>query len=420
VTTAPLRSLGASALALALLAALALAHPNDLAPGPPTSYAEAVQRMRQQIRWIEEAHRNGDFGDVSLHAAELASLARAVPALSIGHSNAFADSGVGRIMQAGARIGVAATETQQAADRRDAESVAHQGPRFAELLAELDAYVPKQFVCPMHCEVGKVYDRPGVCPVCGMHLQLVTSDKYSVEVQPSRSPVRARVPVDLDFQIKDPAGFDATRLQVVHEKLLHLMIVSYDLADFEHVHPTPEAHGRFTLRHVFRSGGRYVLFHDFTPDSVGMQVVPVELAVEGSERAPTPLVVDDQERKRADGLEVALEHGPLMPGRECTMTFALERGGKPVTDLQPYLGVMGHLVMISEDRASFVHSHPLASSVGSGPRVEFKVRFERTGLYKAWGQFQRHGRVITVPFVVRVSADGRGGNDPAGATNVSR
>lgn len=27
-----------------------------------------------------------------------------------------------------------------------------------------------QFICPMKCEVGKVYDQPGICPVCNMHL----------------------------------------------------------------------------------------------------------------------------------------------------------------------------------------------------------------------------------------------------------
>jgi Cu2+-exporting ATPase len=26
------------------------------------------------------------------------------------------------------------------------------------------------FYCPMHCEGEKTYDKPGNCPVCGMHL----------------------------------------------------------------------------------------------------------------------------------------------------------------------------------------------------------------------------------------------------------
>lgn len=413
---ARLRFLWIAALIVAPRTVPVLAHPTDLSPGPPKTYSAAVQRIRETMRGIEEARQKGDLADAGIHAGELADLARLIPALSVSVTSALEDSAVGRIMLGGARIGAAALEAQQAVGLSDPERLARQASHFPALLAELDAYVPKQYVCPMHCEVGKTYGRPGSCPLCGMHLQMITTDRYSVEVTPSRTPIKPRSKVDLDFQIKDPAGFDATKLQVVHEKLLHLMIVSSDLSYFDHVHPVPGKDGRFTLRHAFPSGGRYSLFHDFTPDSVGMQVVSVELAVEGAERPRATLAVDDEQTKRVDGYDVMLSHTPLLPATDCTMTFTLRRGGKPVTDLEPFLGAMGHLVMISEDRASFVHSHPREQTPVMGPSVAFNMRFERTGLYKAWGQFQRRGRVITVPFVVRVSADGRGGNEPIGAT----
>src|SRR5690606_37303231 len=32
-----------------------------------------------------------------------------------------------------------------------------------------------QYVCPMDCENGKVYDKPGRCPVCKMNLQTAES-----------------------------------------------------------------------------------------------------------------------------------------------------------------------------------------------------------------------------------------------------
>ena len=28
----------------------------------------------------------------------------------------------------------------------------------------------EQFFCPMKCEESKVYDQPGDCPICNMHL----------------------------------------------------------------------------------------------------------------------------------------------------------------------------------------------------------------------------------------------------------
>src|SRR4029453_12462949 len=105
------------------------------------------------------------------------------------------------------------------------------------------------------------------------------------------------------------------------------------------------------------------------------------------------------------------------PGTECTLAFTLTRGGKPVTDLEPFLGAAGHLVMISQDHGAYVHSHPLVS--GTGPRIEFKATFVRTGLYRAWGQFQRHGRVLTAPFVVGVTEEGAGPS-AGGTTQVVR
>jgi hypothetical protein len=257
----------------------------------------------------------------------------------------------------------------------------------------------------MHCEPGKTYDRPGLCPRCQMHLQKVTSDVYSVEVR-SAEPLRAGTPASLTFRIRDPAGFDVRHFQIVHERPLHLMIVSQDLARFDHVHPELEPDGSFRLGHVFPEGGHYFLFSDFTPDSVGMQVVPVEMVVAGDEPAPRPLVVDDDQPHRVSGCDVTISHSPLVPGETCAMTFSLRRHGRPVTDLEPFLGAGGHLVLISQDRASYRHSHPLETR--PGPSVTFQVRFERTGIYKGWAQFQRHGRVLTVPFVVGVALDAKG------------
>ncbi len=35
-----------------------------------------------------------------------------------------------------------------------------------------------KYYCPMHCEGDKTYDKPGDCPVCGMHLVKQISGEY--------------------------------------------------------------------------------------------------------------------------------------------------------------------------------------------------------------------------------------------------
>jgi Cu+-exporting ATPase len=53
---------------------------------------------------------------------------------------------------------------------------------------EQDTGTPGKYYCPMHCEGDKVYDKPGNCPVCGMHLvklpEIVLSTKYTCPMHP--------------------------------------------------------------------------------------------------------------------------------------------------------------------------------------------------------------------------------------------
>jgi hypothetical protein len=62
---------------------------------------------------------------------------------------------------------------------------------------------------------------------------------------------------------------------------------------------------------------------------------------------------------------------------------------------------MGHLVVIRAATNDYIHAHPESSSF---PRdeVSFEVHAAATGLFAGWGQFQRSGRVETVPFVFEV------------------
>lgn len=39
----------------------------------------------------------------------------------------------------------------------------------------------EKYYCPMHCEGDKVYNEPGDCPVCGMHLVPASGEKHEQE-----------------------------------------------------------------------------------------------------------------------------------------------------------------------------------------------------------------------------------------------
>ncbi len=82
-----------------------------------------------------------------------------------------------------------------------------------------------------------------------------------------------------------------------------------------------------------------------------------------------------------------------------------------VTDIQPWLGAMGHLLLVDQDGVTFVHSHPdeRRPDAGRSGTVPFLVRFPKPGLYRGWAQFQRHGQVLTADFIVRVGEEAAAG-----------
>jgi hypothetical protein len=96
---------------------------------------------------------------------------------------------------------------------------------------------------------------------------------------------------------------------------------------------------------------------------------------------------------------------PLPAQKTIPVTATIETAsGGMVRDLERYLGALGHLMLVHEDGATFVHSHPdeLSTPQPGAMVVPFLARFPKTGLYRGWAQFQRAGRVLTVDFVVKV------------------
>ena len=95
-------------------------------------------------------------------------------------------------------------------------------------------------------------------------------------------------------------------------------------------------------------------------------------------------------------------------GKSTALTFKLTdtATGQPVADLEQYLGAYGHLMIIHQDGQTVVHSHPAEDEAGLAAsrkgNVAFNARFPKPGVYKAWGQFQRSGKVVTIPFVVKI------------------
>lgn len=394
-------------------------HTHAAPAASPDTYAKALAEIAERASEVTAALDKGDLDAAHDEADVIGALARSLGVLALKKDSGVAKDQVKAINLAGKAIASRMDAIHDAADKKD---LAAAKAAFTAAKAQLDSLIaaaPANYFCPMHCEGAKNYDQPGKCPVCSMNLKKQTSDKFTMDVKPIGGKIFVGKPVTLLFTIKDPTGLPVAKFEEVHEKLLHLLMVSKDLAWYAHEHPEIQPDGTFTFTYTFPEAGEFVLYNDFTPPNVGQQVVQVPITVEGAAPAKRSLTVDADKPKTIDGYTVTLDtEGPVSTGAHTHLIYTITKAGQPVADLQPYLGAMGHLVIISSDLKEFVHSHPHESAEhaagANGPKVEFEAHFNAPGTYKAWAQFQHQGRVITVPMTFNVAKGEAAGHDHGG------
>lgn len=209
--------------------------------------------------------------------------------------------------------------------------------------------------------------------------------------------------VKAEVAVFDKEGQPIESFDINHEKLMHLIVVSEDLSYFDHVHPVYKENGKFDVELSFPSGGAYKLYADFIPSGAAGEVIASNVTVAGDEASASQLTPDEQLTKTVGGIETSLAISSQQAGEEAELTFTFkdEQSNQDITDLQPYLGAIGHVVIISDDLGQYLHVHPV-DDAGSGPAASFHTTFPEAGIYKVWGQFQRAGETFIVPFTISV------------------
>lgn len=217
----------------------------------------------------------------------------------------------------------------------------------------------------------------------------VSANGYTLELADRSLPSGQATPVA--FRVVGPDGGAVREYDVDHEVDLHLIAVRRDLSGFQHVHPELGADGVWRVP-LALTPGTWRLIADFVPTALGEKVtLGADLAVAG-EYVPVPLPPEFR-TAHVDGYTVELT-GALEPGRESMLTLSISRDGRPVTDLQPYLGAYGHLVALREGDLGFLHVHPTADA--------FETTFPTTGAYRLFLQFKVNGVVQTAAFTQEV------------------
>ncbi len=277
--------------------------------------------------------------------------------------------------------------------------------------------------CPMNCEKGKTYDKPGKCPVCGMNLEHYDGGEdnglsYKMQYLSTPAQINAGEPATLIFT-PEVVGKenDAVALDLQHEKKIHLIVVSDDLSYFEHIHPDFQADGSYQIKVLgkgqnysngpgknetrFEKGGDYFLFADYKPSGGSHQVEKVPVKISGTAK-PGVSFKEDKLSGNSSNYSVTLNAtgGKLVTGTQLHIAGTVLKDGKEIdaTTLEDYLGAKAHMVVISLDEKEYLHVHP---DVANG-KFDLHTTFKKPGIYRGWIQFQAEGKVHTVDFTMNV------------------
>jgi hypothetical protein len=251
---------------------------------------------------------------------------------------------------------------------------------------------------------------------------MVSQNGYTLRLADTQAAAGRDVPVA--FTVVGPDGRPVTAYDVEHGRRLHLIAVRRDLSGYQHVHPRLHDDGTWTTR-LDLTPGQWRLFADFTPTGAAPLTLGADLAVPGDYR-PAP-ARGTSRTATVDGYTVTLD-GALTPGSDSRLVLSVSRNGRPVTDLQPYLGAYGHLVALRAGDLAYLHVHPEGvpgdGTTEPGPRVVFYASVPSTGTYRLYLDFRHEGEVRTAAFTLRAApgtgATGAVDSAPAGAGHGDR
>jgi hypothetical protein len=234
-----------------------------------------------------------------------------------------------------------------------------------------------------------------------------------------------------------------------HNHLMHLFLIRLPEMDrLWHLHPQRTEGGAFAQDLPSMPAGHYQIFADVV-DKYGFpwtlvaqvdlpEVFGKPLAGDDSEGFGPPISSAPKDRTIAeldDSGRMVWERGPESLRANIPMSFRFrveDRDGKPVQDLEPYMGMPAHAAFIRSDLSVFAHVHPagtvsmaalelaqasllggaapqtsmhagMAMTSGRLPaEVSFPYGFPQPGLYRIFVQIKRLGHIETGVFDARV------------------
>ena len=178
-------------------------------------------------------------------------------------------------------------------------------------------------------------------------------------------------------------------LQIMHDKLMHVVLVRNGLKHFDHIHPKQTAPGVFVVPYTFAAAGEYRIWADFTFDNM-QHIIDFDIKVTG---AP-----DAEEPDKLRGIQVKMSKPEsIVAGAKTQIAFAItDADGKEVPITEKFLAADGHMIVIDETLDEFEHAHDETGDRDN--TLSFSYTPEKPGKRMALVQFTVDGKDRTAEF----------------------
>ncbi len=276
------------------------------------------------------------------------------------------------------------------------------------------------YTCPMHPEVME--HAAGKCPKCGMDLVIVddaaNAKQYlmTVKAEPSQLTSQQNAVLFFTPHVKGNEN-EKVPLDIVHDKKIHLIVVSNDLSFFDHVHPIYEASGDYKIdvsntagvmsaglgnaTTQFPNGGDFTLYADYMPTGATHQLEKIPVHVDGKTIAQKTWTKESLVSKDKDfTMTLKSGSGKFYTKQTMHMDAPLMLNNKPVktSELDDFLGAKAHMVVIGVNDMSYLHVHPEEHD----GVLDLHADFDKAGFYRGWIQFKYKGELHTMSFALEV------------------
>lgn len=299
--------------------------------------------------------------------------------------------------------------------------------------------------------IGQPFEMEGTVQMLppGTHPKLNLEGEFDVDGKPGNT-VEPGDPSHWTLMFKDAnTHVPVLEYELDHGKYMHMVAVSRDLSTFAHIHPTFDPqYGHFDIdvntpssdpdnqdtASVVTKPGPVMVWTEMQPKDQDVTTKAFTVQANGVESpqaiSPDPVLPDGSIRKyfTADGkpgqagdayqitLKISRTPGMVHLNYNLQQAVKKDRGVvyADIKDLQPWLGMMGHAIVISAagdsvDDKFFAHLHAGHDDLrhpSTGPDEMFMIsETPPDGVYKIWGQFKHHDKILTLPFVFDLSGD---------------